>query len=219
MSRRGDLNAWWRLGLAVARPAAWALFRIRVVGASRVPASGPAVIASNHISSLDGPLLAIVIGRDRRRMTRFVTGAEFFRRPVFGWILRLFRQIPIRRGARDDRALDEAIRTVRSGAIAGIFPEGRVNDEPDAGLQRGRTGVGRIALAAGAPIVPVAIWGTHDRWPRSGLRRTRPWRTRVAIVFGTPVSVDPHADLAALTGTVMRAIETASVDARLLNQG
>jgi 1-acyl-sn-glycerol-3-phosphate acyltransferase len=217
MARPGDLNVWWRLGLALVRPAASVLFRIQIVGAAHVPASAPAIVASNHISALDGPILAIVIGRDRWRMTRFVTGAEFFRRAAYGWILRLFRQIPIRRGEGDEGALDEVVRTVRSGAIAGIFPEGRVNAEPGEGLQRGRTGVGRIALAAGAPVVPVAIWGTHDRWPRSGLRWGRPWRTKVAVVFGTPV-FPGESNAAELTAAVMRAIETTLADARRLRE-
>jgi 1-acyl-sn-glycerol-3-phosphate acyltransferase len=219
VSGHGDLNAWWRFGLAIVRPAVWALFRIRVVGDSHVPVSGPAIVASNHISALDGPILAIVIGRRRRRMTRFVTGAEFFRRPTFGWVLRLFRQIPIRRGEGDDGALDEAVRTVRSGAIAAIFPEGRVNAAPDDGLQRGRTGVGRIALAAGARVVPAAIWGTQDRWPRSGLRRERPWRTEIAVVFGTPVLPEATNDATALTASVMRAIEATLAEARRLREG
>src|ERR687898_859490 len=152
----GDLNVWWRLGLAVLGPVARALFRIRVVGAGHVPSESAAIVASNHVSALDGPIVAIVIARERRRMTRFVTGAEFFERLAYGWALRLFRQIPIRRGTGDDGALDEAVGTVGSGAVAGIFPEGRVNSTPDDGLQRGRTGVARIAQAAGAPVVPVA---------------------------------------------------------------
>jgi 1-acyl-sn-glycerol-3-phosphate acyltransferase len=216
----GDLNAWWRLGLAIVGPVATGLFRIRVVGAANVPADGPGVIASNHVSALDGPILAVVVARERRRMTRFVTGAEFFERPAYGWILRLFRQIPIRRGAGDDRALDQAIGTVRSGAVAGIFPEGRVGADPDGALQRGHTGVGRIALAAGAPVVPVAIWGTHDRWPRAGLRRHRPWRTDVVVAFGTPVEPDGSRDAVQLTAAVMDAIgQTLGTARRLRRNG
>jgi 1-acyl-sn-glycerol-3-phosphate acyltransferase len=215
----GDLNVWWRLGLAVLGPVARALFRIRVVGAGHVPSEGAAIVASNHVSALDGPILAIVIGRERRRMTRFVAGAEFFERPAYGWILRLFRQIPIRRGTGDDRALDEAVGTVRSGAVAGIFPEGRVNAAPDEGLQRGRTGVGRIARAAGAPMVPVAIWGTQHRWPRQGLRRNRPWRTTVAVAFGPPLTADASDDAAGLTARVMDAIDESLDRARHLRAG
>jgi 1-acyl-sn-glycerol-3-phosphate acyltransferase len=212
----GDLNVWWRLGVAVLGPVAGALFRIRIVGAGHVPSDGAAVVASNHVSALDGPILAVVIARERRRMTRFVTGAEFFERPAYGWILRLFRQIPIRRGTGDDRALDEAVETVASGAVAGIFPEGRVNANPDDGLQRGRTGVGRIARAAGAPMVPVGIWGTQHRWPRQGLRRNRPWRTTVAVAFGPPLTADASDDAAELTTRVMDAIDESLDRARHL---
>jgi 1-acyl-sn-glycerol-3-phosphate acyltransferase len=218
VTRSGDLNGWWRLGLAFVGPAARALFRIRVTGIEHVPADGPAIVASNHVSALDGPVLAIVIGRDRRRMTRFITGAEFFAKPTFGWVLRLFRQIPIRRGGGDENALDDAIRTVRSGAIAGIFPEGRVNPAPDDGLQRGRSGVARIALLAGAPVVPVAIWGTQERWPRGGLRWGRPWRPRIAVVFGPPIVGDgsgaSHEDAGRFTAVVVKAIEEGLEQAR-----
>jgi 1-acyl-sn-glycerol-3-phosphate acyltransferase len=216
MSRPGDLNVWWRIGLAVLGPVTTALFRVRVLGAVNVPSDGEAIVASNHVSALDGPILAVVIARERRRMTRFVTGAEFFDRPAYGWILRLFRQIPIRRGKGDDRALDEAVGTVRSGAVAGIFPEGRVNAAPHEGLQRGRTGVGRIAVAADAPIVPVAIWGTQDRWPRQGLRWNRPWRTRVAVAFGLPLTAEASHDASGLTARVMDAIDELRERARRL---
>lgn len=212
----GDLNVWWRLGLAVLRPLVRALFRLRILGAGHVPSDGAAIVASNHVSALDGPILAVVIARERRRMTRFVAGAEFFERPAYGWVLRLFRQIPIRRGTGDDRALDEAVGTVRSGAVAGIFPEGRVNAAPDEGLQRGRTGVGRIARAAGAPMVPVAIWGTQHRWPRQGLRWNRPWRTTVAVAFGPPLTVDASDDAEELTARVMDAIDESLDRARHL---
>ena len=215
----GDLNVWWRLGLAVLGPVARALFRIRVVGAGHVPSDGAAIVASNHVSALDGPILAVVIAGERRRMTRFVTGAEFFERPAYGWILRLFRQIPIRRGTGDDRALDDAVGTVGSGAVAGIFPEGRVNANPDDGLQRGRTGVGRIARAADVPVVPVAIWGTQHRWPRQGLRWNRPFRTTVAVAFGPPLMVDASDDAAELTTRVMDAIDESLDRARQLRGG
>jgi 1-acyl-sn-glycerol-3-phosphate acyltransferase len=223
MARRGDLNVWWRLGLVVVGSLVRVLFRIRVIGAERVPSTGPAIVASNHLSALDGVVLAVVVGGDARRMTRFLTGSEFFRKPQFGWALRLFRQIPIRRGTGDEGALDEAIKTVRSGALAGIFPEGLVNPQPDGGLQRGRTGVARIALAAKAPVVPVGIWGTHRRWPRAGLTWRRPWRTKVALAFGAPLlaegdPADPK-DTQRMTALVMEGIEKAVEEARRAASG
>jgi 1-acyl-sn-glycerol-3-phosphate acyltransferase len=220
MRQRGDLNGWWRLGLAVVGSLAALLFRIRVRGIERVPASGPAVVAGNHVSALDGIVLALVVGRRRRRMTRFLVAAEFFGKPTFGWALRLYRQIPLRRGGGDVDALAEAIKTVRSGALAGIFPEGRVAAAPETGLQRGRTGVARIALASGAAVVPVGIWGTQLRYPKQGFHLRRPWRPTVWLVFGSPIAAvgDPASveDGQRLTETIMGAIADRVEDARRL---
>lgn len=210
MAGRGDLNGWWRFGVLVLGAVARPLFRIRVTGVDSVPIEGPGIVASNHVSVLDGIALALVIARHRRRMTRFLTAAEFFRKPFYAWALRLYRQIPIRRGEGDEGALDEAVRTVRAGALAGIFPEGKVNPSPDGALQRGRTGVARMALATGAPVVPVGIWGTQRRWPRGGIRWERPLRTTIALEFGEPVTregdPDSPQDTQRLTELVMERI-------------
>jgi 1-acyl-sn-glycerol-3-phosphate acyltransferase len=218
MARRGDLNGWWRFGIAVVGAVMWLFFRIRVVGAERIPPTGPAIVASNHLSALDGVVLALVVGRSGLRMTRFLVAAEFFPKPAFGWALRTYRQIPLHRGEGDVHALDEAIRTVRSGALAGIFPEGRVNPSPEDGLQRGRTGVARIALGSDAVVVPVGIWGTHRRYPQQGLHFRRPWRPTVAIVFGSPMRAegDPRStqDTQRFTEFLMERIEEQVDEAR-----
>lgn len=210
MAPRGDLNGWWRFGVLVLGAVVRVLFRVRVIGVEHVPMQGPGVVASNHVSVLDGIALALVIARRRRRMTRFLTAAEFFRKPFYAWALRLYRQIPIRRGEGDEGALDEAVRTVRAGALAGIFPEGKVNPTPDGALHRGRTGVARMALATGAPVVPVGIWGTQRRWPRSGIRWERPFRTTIALEFGAPIrgegDPDSPRDTQRLTELVMERI-------------
>jgi 1-acyl-sn-glycerol-3-phosphate acyltransferase len=196
MARRGDLNGWWRFGVVVVASVARLLFRIRVVDAEHVPAPGAAILACNHVSALDGVVLALTTARHAQRMTRFLVAAEFFDKATMGWALRLYRQIPLSRGKADAVALDEAVATIRSGAVAGIFPEGTVNPDPDGGLRRGRRGVGRIALATGAPVVPVGIWGTQDRWPQRGLHSRRPWRRTIAVVYGEPI--DPRGDAESL---------------------
>ena len=184
-------------GIAVVGFFSRVLFRLRVEGADRVPSSGSAIVAGNHVSALDGVALALATGSRGRRMTRFLVAAEFFRKLWCGWALRLYRQIPIRRGARDQGALDVAIETIRGGALAGIFPEGTVNPEPEAGLLRGRKGAARIALATDAPVVPVGIWGTQARWPKAGLHLRRPWRPVVAISYGEPIPAKGDAGSAA----------------------
>lgn len=220
MARRGDLNGWWRFGLVVVGFVRGLLFTMRVTGAERVPARGPAIVASNHVSMLDGVALALVTGERRRRMTRFLVAAEFFAKPKVAWALRLYRQIPLERGRADTGALDEAVGTIQGGALAGIFPEGTVNPDPDSGLQRGRSGVGRIALQTGAPVIPVGIWGTQTRWPKSGLHFRRPWRRTVAIAYGEPI--EPHGgadsveDVQVFTDLVMTGIANQVAEARAL---
>ena len=201
--RAGELNPWWQGGVLVATPVVRGLFRVHISGLEHVPATGPAILAFNHVSALDGPVLAIEVARRIRRESRFLVAAEFFDRSWIGWILRRVDQIPIRRGESDEGALDRAIETVRRGALAALSPEGHVNADDAVALQRIRTGVARIALPTGAPIVPVGIWGTQRRWPRSGLRYGPPWRPRLGLAFGSPLlpAGDPHdpADVEDLT--------------------
>lgn len=223
MAGRGDLNGWWRFGVAVVGAVFRLTFRVRVVGADRVPAAGSAIVAGNHVSALDGIILALVVGRDCRRMTRYLTAAEFFDKRRFGWALRLYRQIPLRRGEGDSGALDEAVRTIRAGAVTGIFPEGKVNPVFEGALQRGRSGVARIALAAEAPVVPVGIWGTQRRWPHPGLHLRRPWRPVVVLAFGEPITAegDPASitDVQRITQRVMERIAEQVGEARRLADG
>jgi 1-acyl-sn-glycerol-3-phosphate acyltransferase len=220
VARRGDLSGWWLFGIAVVGFFSRVLFRLRVEGADRVPSSGTAIVAGNHVSALDGVALALVTGSRARRMTRFLVAAEFFRKLWCGWALRLYRQIPIRRGERDQGALDVAIETIRGGALAGIFPEGTVNPEPEAGLMRGRKGAARLALATDAPVVPVGIWGTQARWPKLGLHLRRPWRPVVAISYGEPIppkgDAGSTADVQAFADVITDAIAAQAERAREL---
>jgi 1-acyl-sn-glycerol-3-phosphate acyltransferase len=220
VERRGDLDGWWVFGIAVVGFFWRILFRTRIEGTEHIPSSGPAIVAGNHVSGLDGVVLALVTGSRARRMTRFLVAAEFFHKLWCGWALRLYRQIPLRRGERDQGALDVAIETIRGGALAGIFPEGTVNADPEPGLLRGRKGAARIALATGAPVVPVGIWGTQARWPKPGLHLRRPWRPVVAISYGDPVSPkgDPEStdDVQAFTDVMIDALTVRTDRAREL---
>lgn len=215
-----ELNAWWRVGVAVVGAAAHLLFRLRSRGVERVPRLGPAILAANHVSALDGIFLAYVVARYRRRPTRYLVAAEFFERPIDGFWLRTFEQIPISRGKSDVGALGEAVRTISSGAITGIFPEGTVNTNPEGPLLRGRSGMARIALATGAPVIPVGIWGTQVRWPPPGLSYRRPLRPIVALTFGDPIEPsgrpDSPRDLRAFTRIVMDRIAEQTAVARAL---
>jgi 1-acyl-sn-glycerol-3-phosphate acyltransferase len=182
--RTSELNRWWSVVSAITAVLMRALFRVRVVGAANIPTQGPAILAFNHVSVLDGPVLGIEVARQRRRESRFLVAAEVFRRPVAGWVLRSFDQIPIRRGEGDVDALEEAVRTVRRGAIAALAPEGMVSPDGATELLRIRRGAARLALSTSAPVIPVGIWGTQRRWSKSGRHYGKPWRPRLAFVFG-----------------------------------
>jgi 1-acyl-sn-glycerol-3-phosphate acyltransferase len=216
---RSELNRWWRIGAALAAPLIRLLLRVRIEGIERVPLGGPAVLAFNHVSVLDGPVLAVVTARRLRRPTRYLVAAEMFKRRLIGWILRRYGQISIRRGQGDSEAIDVAMRSLREGGLVGIAPEGRVGDDPER-LQRMRSGVARIALPTEAPVVPVAIWGTQRRWPRTGLRLGRPLRPRVGISFGGPIlptgDVSDERDVEVLVGRVRERLEEQLDRARAL---
>jgi 1-acyl-sn-glycerol-3-phosphate acyltransferase len=152
---------------------------------------------------------------------RFLAAAEFFRKPFIGWGLRRIRQIPIRRGASDRRALEQAAGVIRRGALAGIFPEGTLS--PDGAPLPGKRGAARIALASGVPILPCGIWGTRARWPRGGIRWTRPLRPKVVVAFGPLLEPagrleDPN-DVQTLTDLIMAAIAEQTGRARAEVEG
>lgn len=212
---RGELDGWWRLALVTVGGLFRLAFRLRFSGVEHVPSGGPAILASNHVSVLDGPILAMAPPR-RGRVIRFLVVAEAFEIRFISWGLRRYRQIPLRRGEGDAGALDEAVGTIRRGALAGIFPEGRVS--PDGALQRGRTGVARLALATGAPVIPVGVWGTQRRWPKRGFTLRGPLRPAVALAIGKPIPAEGDADslldVAEFTSRVMDRIEGLAAEAR-----
>ncbi len=185
------MNWIWAIGAPLVRAIMGMLFHVKIESAEHVPRSGPAILAPNHISVLDGPAVSAVVGTHRRRVTRNLIAGEVFS-GLIGWILRQARQIPIRRGTGDTGALDDAAHIIREGGCVGIFPEGRVNDVTNGDVQRIRSGLTRIALPTGAPVIPIGIWGTAAIWPQDGLiKASLLKRPRVAIVFGEPLIPSP----------------------------
>jgi 1-acyl-sn-glycerol-3-phosphate acyltransferase len=182
------MNWVWRFGSRPVFTVAKLVLRLHVEGVANVPLEGPAILACNHVSVLDGPLLAAIMGTERHRAPRFLIASEVFDLR-WGWILRQARQIPIYRGTGDVNALDVVVDAVRAGGIAGIFPEGRVSEDPSLGTQRLRSGISRVAGPAGAPVIPIGIWGTQVPWPQEGLRAgSRRWRPPVAVIVAEPIA-------------------------------
>jgi 1-acyl-sn-glycerol-3-phosphate acyltransferase len=157
------------------------LFRPTVEGRANVPATGPVILAANHLSILDSMVIPLLAPRP----VAFLAKAEYFRRgrltrPLFTALA----AVPVDRGGHRaaQESLETALAVLEGGGAFGIHPEG--SRSRDGRLYRGRTGVGWLALASRAPVVPVAVLGT-ERAMSVGARLPRP--ARVTVRFGTPM--------------------------------
>lgn len=166
------------------------LFRVRVEGLEHVPSSGPAILASNHLSFFDSIFLPLVL---RRRIT-FVAKAEYFDDPKTAWFFRAVGQIPIRRGggSASQRALDSAAEVLRSGGLFGIYPEG--TRSPDGRLYKGKTGIARLAVGEQVPVLAVAMIGTDVAQPIGQVKPN--FFNPITIRFSEPMDFSRYADRA-----------------------
>jgi 1-acyl-sn-glycerol-3-phosphate acyltransferase len=160
------------LAKGVVAAIARATFRFRVVGAENVPLHGGVVIAANHISNLDAPLLGIAVPRPVWYMAK----KELFARPVLGAVIGHLNAFKVDRQAGGTAALRASLRLLKEGRCIGIFPEGGRNVT---GTNEEKAGAAFLAAASGAPVVPAAIVGT---------RKLRPFG-RVTVVFGEPLHI------------------------------
>lgn len=176
---------YWIMKHIVVGPILLAIFRPWVVGLENVPKSGGAILASNHLSFIDSIFLPLVV---ERRMA-FLAKSEYFTgKGIKGWATRLFftasGQIPIDRsgGKASEASLNTGLAVLGRGELLGIYPEG--TRSPDAKMYRGRTGVARMVLEAGVPIVPVAMIDTEKVMP---IGKRLPKVRRIGIIIGEPL--------------------------------
>lgn len=169
------------------------LWPTRVTGTENIPERGGAILASNHLAVADSFFMPV---RVKRRVT-FPAKQEYFTEKGFKgrlkkWFFTGVGQFPIDRsnGSAAQAALDTAIRLLREGHLLGIYPEG--TRSPDGRLYKGKTGVARITLEAGVPVIPVAMIGT-DRVNPIGSKMWRP--RRLEIRFGRPLDFSRYAGL------------------------
>lgn len=146
-------------------------FRLKVIGASNVPREGGVIVAANHNSYFDIPLLGCALARRADNIAK----AELFQNRLVGAFFRMLGGFPVRRGAIDRQALSEAIRRLRKGRLLAMYPEG--TRSRDGRLQPPKPGVGMLVAQSGAKVVPAYIRGTAP------VRLFRP----VTIIFGTPI--------------------------------
>ncbi|MEI6119874.1 MAG: lysophospholipid acyltransferase family protein [Actinomycetes bacterium] len=160
-------------------------FRPKVSGLRQVPTVGPVIIASNHLSFSDSIFMPLVVPRK----VTFLAKSEYFTSPgVKGLLKKLtfkaLGQVPVDRagGRRSEAALLTGLELLKEGACIGIYPEG--TRSPDGRLYKGRTGIARMAIESGAPVVPVAMFNTAEIQPTG---KVVPKLQRVEMVFGEPM--------------------------------
>jgi 1-acyl-sn-glycerol-3-phosphate acyltransferase len=170
------------------------LTRFTVSGAEGLPSSGPVILAANHLTTYDVFFMQAAISRP----IFFMGKEELFRHPVMDWLLRQLGGFPVYRGEGDEWALQHAERVLRAGQVLGIFPEG--TRSKGKGLKPAKTGVARLALEVGCPIVPVALHGPQYMFTRISRR------TLISVSFGKAVFPDPDDSALGLTDQIMFAL-------------
>ena len=194
--------AFYDFAKATVRTAAQVLWRARAYGTENVPPAGALIIACNHVSYLDPPIL----GSFCPRRIRYMAKKELFAIPILGTVIRGLGAYDVDRQGSATAAIKRSLRVLEAGGAIGIFPEGTRNRS---GEVQPQTGVALLAALAQAPVVPACVCGT-DRALRLG---------RIEVAFGAPLM--PPAgqkarrdDLAKFTGEIMKAIESLAESVR-----
>lgn len=184
---------YWLMKNLVIGPILLTVFRPWVRGIENVPRSGAVILASNHLSFTDSVFLPLVL--DRRVV--FLAKSDYFTgRGIKGWLIKMFfeasGQLPIDRsgGKASEASLNTGLKVLADGYALGIYPEG--TRSPDGVMYRGRTGVARMILESGAPVVPVAMLETEKVMP---IGTTIPKVVRPGIIFGEPLDFTRFAGL------------------------
>jgi 1-acyl-sn-glycerol-3-phosphate acyltransferase len=184
---------YWTLKKIIVGPLVRTLYRPRVTGLENVPLDGPAIIAPNHLSFCDSVFLPLAAPRQ----VHYVAKEEYFtgkgvKGRLMAWFFTGVGAVPVDRsgGRASTAAIDTGMAELKKGRLFGIYPEG--TRSPDGRLHRGRTGVAHLALASGAPVIPVGLVNTDKVQANGSLRWRRPFRVRPEIHFGTPLTFERY---------------------------
>jgi len=164
-------------------------YRVRFHSRENVPRTGGLLVIANHQSHLDPPLVGLAL--NNRNMAA-IARAGLFRVPVLGLLLRLWGCIAIKEEEGDAGAMRKAIEQLKAGRVVVIFPEG--TRSPDGALQAFKRGVWVLMMRSGVPVIPAAVEGCFDAWPRDR-KYPRVFGQRIAFAFGRAI---PFADLKAM---------------------
>ena len=175
--------------LDLVRPAVHAAcrlyFRLELHGTQHIPREGGLIIAPNHQTYADPPLVTIPV----RRPVYYMAWSRLFDIPVFSGLIRRLRAFPVDIDSRDARATREAVRLLQAGEALMIFPEGERTT--DGHVQRFKAGAFRLAVSLGVPVLPVTIVGGFRAWPPG---RALPRPAPITITYHTPLVADASLD-------------------------
>jgi len=172
------MNFVYRLGWIFFRSLYKTYFRARMYNAERVPESGPVIIASNHASFLDPPL----VGSCLHRSISYLARDTLFRFPVVGWLLRKWESVPVDREGGGAAGLKAILDRLLAGGGIILFPEG--TRTRDGKLQPARSGIGLVVIKSTAPVVPVRVFGTYEAF---GKHVRLPLPHQLTVKFGKPM--------------------------------
>jgi 1-acyl-sn-glycerol-3-phosphate acyltransferase len=168
--------------------------RITVEGAENIPATGGAVLASNHVSYLDFIFCGLAAQKSKR-LVRFMAKQEIFANPIAGPLMRGMHHIPVDRDAGLG-SYKEALTALKNGEVIGVFPEATISRSFT--LKETKSGAVRLASAAGVPLVPVAIWGSQRLWTKGRPRTLTKRHVPISILVGEPLHPQRRDDQAAV---------------------
>ncbi|NMH92940.1 1-acyl-sn-glycerol-3-phosphate acyltransferase [Pseudonocardia bannensis] len=187
--RRRGSGFWFGLAIELIWPFVMMFTRIGWRGGHHIPRTGGALLAINHVSFSD-PIFDTAFVISHGRMPRYLAKADLWRTPVVRSVLGGGGHIPVHRESlRAGDAYRDAIEALKRGEVVAFYPEATYTSDPDGWPMKAKNGIGRIAMVTGAPVIPVANWGTqHVLPPDSGRPRLWP-RRRVTMIAGPPVDL------------------------------
>jgi len=171
--------------------------RRKVIGHEKIPRTGPVIVAANHVSYLDPPLVGSAIQRECAFMARH----DLWNNRPLGWLITRLNAFPVHRDTADRAAIRRALEMLARGLVLVLFPEG--GRSPDGTLQKAEPGVALIVQKSGAPVVPTALIGPEKMLPRSA---RRPRRAPLTVAFGDPLYFTPQTPREEVVRGIMRAI-------------
>lgn len=179
---------------------------LTIIGLENLPLEGPVIVAPNHLSYFDPPIVAATVPRK----VAFMAKEELFRVPVIGWIVKSLNSFPVRRGEGDTEAIRETLERLAAGKLVLVFPEGTRGNGRELGPFN--RGVAMLAKRSGAAVVPVGISGTERKLGKSA---SNPKWAHSTIVFGQPLFYKDFDDRDGFTQALRAAVHAACLRAGL----